>query len=82
MDYRVFALLGQFWIIQFRPLIFLNSNTLSAVRLAESDLVGIRESHGKPFKSKVWRGFPRTFSHRKRPNTEDISSVLSLIFRV
>lgn len=48
MDYRIFALLGQFWIIQFRPLIFLNSNTLSAAHFAESDLEEDWESHGKP----------------------------------
>ena len=48
MDYRVFALLGQFWIIQFRSLIFLSSTILSAVCLAESDLEEDWESHGKP----------------------------------
>ena len=48
MDYRVIALLGQFWIIQFRSLIFLSSTILSAVCLAESDLEEDWESHGKP----------------------------------
>lgn len=56
-----------------RPPIFLDSNILSAVHFAESDLEGIWESHGRTYKSRVWRGFPRTFFHRKRPNTEVFS---------
>lgn len=48
MDYPDFARLGQFWIIQFRSLIFLNSNTLSAVCFAESDFGRIL---GKPWEA-------------------------------
>ena len=66
MDYPDFARLGQFGIIQFRSLIFLNSNTLSAVCLAESDLEEVWESHGKPYKSRVWRGLFRNSFYKKR----------------
>ena len=48
MDYRNFARLGQFWIIQFRSLIFLNAMFFLQFILLSLILEGFWESHGMP----------------------------------